>query len=140
MYYLAYEKIKQFFDGPFGGVEIACFTVEDDVICINKSSVLFTFLSEKYKDYHVETHKLKKDVYTNSYYYLNYLNYDKIKDSTEGNVKVFCYFNGQTWMCVSEKNTKVVDQLEAWYNSTHNVTFLTVTITEEMEKDFQNYK
>lgn len=139
MYYLDYNKILQYLDGPFGGVDIVCFHVGENKICVKVSDNIYNILCEKYSAYEKKTHKLKKEIANNSYYYLNYLNYDKIKNSTEGDIKVFCYFNGNTHMCVSENNKQILNQLEAWYNSTHDVTKSVIIITKEIEIDYEYY-
>lgn len=146
MYYLDYDKIKQYLDGPFGGIEIACFFVENNKICVKISdNEIYESLCTKYKDCNKQIHKLKKDISNNSYYYLNYFDYDKIKDlkdvnkNINENVNVFCYFNGNIWICVSENNKKILDQLDAWYNSTHDVTQNVISITKEIETDFFYY-
>ncbi len=63
---------------------------------------------------------------------IQYIDYDKIKDSKDGTVKVKCYNNGNKWMCPNPKNEDFCYMMENWYSSTHNIEYKEIYITEEL--------
>lgn len=63
---------------------------------------------------------------------MDYINYDKIKNSTEGDILVKCYYNGNRWICPNPNNRKLCEYIHSWYESTHNVTYKEIKITKEL--------
>jgi len=61
-----------------------------------------------------------------------FLDYDKIKDSNDGDIVVKCYNNGIKWICPDPNNDKLSWRVENWYLSTHNIQYKEVKITNEL--------
>ena len=65
-----------------------------------------------------------------------YIDYNKIKDSNEGTIKIKCYNNGNKWLCPDPKNEDLCDAIENWYNSCHWIQYKEIYITDETYANF----
>jgi hypothetical protein len=140
MIFFDYNKIKE---SKEGNICVKCFFVNNlNVwICVSTKQLglvkKFMLEHKQVKPINIKiTDKMEK----NNYYYLNYLIYDKIKDSKEGDIKVNCFYNGEKWMCVSSENLILSEQLFQWYNSTHNIKYVHVMVDQKMVEDITNYQ
>lgn len=62
----------------------------------------------------------------------DYINYEKIKDSKEGDIIVKCYYNGIKWICPNPNNVKLCDDVYQWYTSSHKIFCVDIKVTREL--------
>lgn len=138
MIFFDYNKIKE---SKEGNICVKCFFVNNVWICVStKQSGLVKRFTSEYKQVKPINIKITDKMEKNNYYYLNYLSYDKIKDSKKGDIKVNCFYNGEKWICVCSDNIKLSEQLFQWYNSTHNIKCVNVMVEQKMVEDITNYQ
>lgn len=114
MIFFDYNKIKDFNEG---NIHLKCYNINNIWICVSpKNKDLIKKLESLHSSIKpvkiIITDKIEK----NSYYYLNYLDYNKIKDAVKPkdlkieDISINCYHNGNKWICVSSTNIKLSEQ------------------------------
>lgn len=62
----------------------------------------------------------------------DYLDYEKIKESKEGDIIVKCYYNGIKWICPNPNNETSCENVYQWYISSHKIECVEIKATNKL--------